>query len=57
MSENFEIVVSVDRTFLSRLDVWCKCQPDRPQHSDAVRRLAAEALALHEANLGLQSKS
>lgn len=57
MSENFEIVVSVDRIFLSRVDAWCKWHPDKPQRSEAIRRLAAEALTSNEAMLGLLSKS
>lgn len=57
MSETFEIVINVDRTFLSRLDFWCKCQPENPPRSDAIRRLAGEALALNEALLRHQSKS
>jgi hypothetical protein len=57
MSDNFEIVVSVDQAFLSRLDAWCKCHPENLPRSAAIRLLAAEALALNEALLALQSKS
>jgi metal-responsive CopG/Arc/MetJ family transcriptional regulator len=57
MDRNFEIVVSVNQAFLSRLDSWCRLQPENPHRSEAIRRLAADALLLSETVMRQQSRS
>jgi metal-responsive CopG/Arc/MetJ family transcriptional regulator len=57
MSKRREIVVSVDQSFVGRLDLWCKSQPSMPARSEAIRQLAYEALLLSEVMIRLESKA
>jgi hypothetical protein len=56
MPDLVDIVVSVERPFLDRLDSWCRRQPDKPGRSEAVKVLVEEALILSEALARQQSR-
>jgi metal-responsive CopG/Arc/MetJ family transcriptional regulator len=49
MPDLVDIVVSVDRPFLERLDLWRRREPGKPERSEAVKALVEEALILREA--------
>jgi hypothetical protein len=56
MADITDIVVSVDRPFIVRLDSWCHQQPTKPARSEAVKLLVEEALVLREAVIRQQAR-
>ena len=56
MSDITDIIVSVDRPFIVRLDSWCRQQSTKPARSEAVKLLVEEALVLREALVRQQAR-
>jgi metal-responsive CopG/Arc/MetJ family transcriptional regulator len=57
VSEQIEISISLEQSFLDRLDAWCRHQMDQSERSVAIIRLADDALSLSETLLRIQAKS